>query len=60
MTMDEMLVAIKRICEVYIKNADSEKKGYSSESWWSGYHTGQKKLAESILNAINGTKEEAR
>lgn len=54
MTMDEMIVAIKRICEAYLKNAESGVKGYSSASWWSGYHTGQKKMAESILKAING------
>lgn len=51
--MDEMLVAIKRICEAYLKNAESGVKAYSSASWWSGYHTGQKKLAERILEAIN-------
>ena len=56
MTMEEMLIAIKRICEAYIKNAESGAKAYSSASWWSGYHAGQKKLAENILNTINNNK----
>ena len=51
--MDEKIQSIKRICDAYLKNAESGVKSYSAASWWNGYHTGQKKLAERILEAIN-------
>lgn len=51
--MDDTIVTIKRLCDAYIKNAEEGKKASSSAGWWSGYFTGQKKMAEIILNAIN-------
>lgn len=51
--MDEMIQSIKRICDAYLKNAESGMKAYPADVWWNGYHAGQKKLAERILEAIN-------
>ena len=50
--MDKILLSVKRLCEYYIGNANSGLKQLP-DGWWSGYYTGQKKMAESIIEFIN-------
>lgn len=55
MCRDKKLIdAIKRMCEVWLKHSEEEAKRMKGSNYWVGYHNGQKRLAEHILEKING------
>lgn len=53
MKKEELARRIRYICQIYIDAADRMEGKLPKESWWEGYHTGQRKLAEHIVKRMN-------
>ena len=45
---------IKRMCEIWRDHSEEGAKKMKGDNYWVGYHNGQKRLAEHILEKING------
>lgn len=55
MCRDKKLIdEIKRMCEIWRDHSEEGLKKMKGDNYWVGYHNGQKRLAEHILEKING------
>ena len=54
--MKKLIEDLKTLCEVYINESNRGLEKMKGSQYWTGYHKGQKNLAEHILKKL----EEAR
>lgn len=47
---------LKHFCETWIAESDRGLKKMKGSEYWTGYHNGQKRMAESILKMLEEKK----